>query len=170
LPPPHYRDQLDSAFHANVSFSANRHSLRLPAAWLDEHCALHDEAMHRYLLGRCEEELHLKSGKLPAEIAVRQALLARPGYMPGLGEIASSQNLSPRTLIRRLKHGNTSYRSIRDGVRRTLAADYLANSELTIARIAYRLGYQDSSNFGRAFRAWFGMSPGQYRRDSRKNK
>ena len=28
-------------------------------------------------------------------------------------------------------------------------------------------GYQDPSNFGRAFRGWFGMSPGNYRKKAR---
>lgn len=167
LPPPSYRDSLEQAFHADLGFSARRHSLRFPVSWLDEACALHDEAMHRYLLGRCDEELQLMAGGLPAEIAVRQALLATPGRMPGLEEVAARQNLSSRTLIRRLKHGNTSYRAIRDGVRKTLAADYLANSDMPVSRIAYRLGYQDPSNFGRAFRAWFGLAPGQYRQKSR---
>lgn len=167
LPRPVYSEALENSFHADVRYVARRHSLRLPAAWLHEHCALHDEAMHRYLLGRCQEELAETTGKLPAEAAVRQALLATPGHMPGLAEIARQQNLSPRTLIRRLKHGNTSYRAIRDGVRKTLAEDYLANSSLSVNRIAYRLGYQDPSNFGRAFRAWFGMAPGAYRKKAR---
>lgn len=163
LAPPHYREALESAFQAGVTFNARRHSLRIPAAWLDEPCALHDPAMHRYLVARCEEELRLLAGGLPAELAVRHALLARPGHMPTLKEVAAGQNLSPRTLMRRLKKGDTSFRKIRDGVRRTLASDYLANSDIGINRIAYRLGYQDPSNFGRAFRGWFGVSPGHFR-------
>lgn len=168
LPPPDYHEALKSAFQASVTFDARRHSLRIPAVWLDEPCALHDPAMHRYLVARCEEELRLLAGGLPVELAVRQALLARPGHMPGLAEVAAGQNLSPRTLIRRLKQGDTSFRKIRDGVRRTLASDYLANSNIGINRIAYRLGYQDPSNFGRAFRGWFGESPGQFRIRSRR--
>jgi len=167
LPEPVYLERLQSSFHADLVFDARRHSLRLPLSWLEQPCAMHDEAMHRYLLARCEEELRETAGGLPAEVAVRQALLARPGHMPGLGEIAAGQNLSTRTLIRRLKRGGTSYGTIRDGVRRTLATDYLANSSLSISRIAYRLGYQDPSNFGRAFRGWFGMSPGNYRKKAR---
>lgn len=167
FPEPVYRETLERSFHAELSFNARRHSLRLPLGWLDRPCAMHDEAMHRYLLGRCETELLETAGGLPAEVTVRQALLARPGHMPTLGEIAASQNLSTRTLIRRLKRGGTTYGAIRDGVRKTLAADYLANSNLSISRIAYRLGYQDPSNFGRAFRGWFGMAPGAYRKKAR---
>ena len=166
-PAPDYRGLMDSAFHASLMFDAKRHSLRFPASWLDEPCALFDEAMHRYLLTRCEKELTAGSGGLPAEIAVRQALLARPGHLPGLTEIAASQHVSPRTLIRRLKRGGTSYQAILEDVRRTLAVDYLLHSALSINRIAYRLGYQDPSNFGRAFRHWFGVPPGQYRDNQR---
>ena len=161
---PPYSEMVREAFHADVVFSANQHSLRFPAAWLDEPCALYDEGMHRYLINRCEEELLASAGTLPAEIAVRQALLARPGSVPGLAEIAASQHVSPRTLIRRLKRGNTSYQRILDDVRKTLSRDFLLNSAMSISRISWRLGYQDPSNFSRAFRNWYGMSPQQYRK------
>lgn len=158
-----YREKLERAFHPRLIFNASGHSLRFPAAWLEEPCAMYDEAMHRYLLMRCEEDMRAALGVMPAEISVRQALLSRKGKLPGLAEIAASQHVSPRTLIRRLKRGGTSYRSILDDVRKTLAVDYLLHSKQSVSQIAYRLGYQDPSNFGRAFRAWFGASPGSYR-------
>ena len=162
-PAPAYHDRLAAAFHADLVFNASGHQLNFPSAWLDEPCILHDEAMHRYLLMRCEEDLRVVSGILPAEIAVRQALLARPGKLPGLADIAAAQNVSPRTLIRRLKHGESSYNGILEDVRKTLATDYLLRSDMSVTGIGYRLGYQDPSNFGRAFRGWFGVSPGRYR-------
>jgi AraC-like DNA-binding protein len=156
-----------AAFHTELAFNASGHRVSFPVDWLDEPCALHDEAMHRYLVMRCEEELRSVSGILPAEIAVRQALLARPGILPGLAEIAETQNVSPRTLIRRLKRGETSYNRVLEDVRKTLAADYLLRSNMNVTNIGYRLGYQDPSNFGRAFRGWFGASPGRYRDEHR---
>jgi len=63
--------------------------------------------------------------------------------------------------------GGTSYKAILEDVRRTLAADYLLNSKMSVASIAFRLAYGDPSNFGRAFRSWFGISPGQYRAHAR---
>ena len=113
---------------------------------------------------RCEEELRQASGIVPAEVAIRQALLARPENLPGLSEIAADQNVSRRTLIRRLKRAGTSYKAVLEDVRKTLAEDYLLRSDLSITRIGYLLGYRDPSNFGRAFRSWFGMSPGRFRR------
>jgi hypothetical protein len=58
LPKPAYHEALSRSFHARLGFDARRHSLRLPLAWLDQPCAMHDDAMHRYLLARCEEECH----------------------------------------------------------------------------------------------------------------
>ena len=162
-PAPDFCDQLNSAFHPELKFNASRHKLSFPVEWLDEPCVLYDEAMHRYLLMRCEEDMRTFSGILPAEIAIRQALLARPEQLPSLGEIAAAQSISPRTLIRRLKRVNTSYNAILEDVRKTLAVDYLLRSDMSVNSIGYRLGYQDPSNFGRAFRAWFGTSPGRFR-------
>jgi AraC-like DNA-binding protein len=165
-PAPAYVEKLDSAFHPELEFNASGHKLSFPAAWLNEPCILYDEAMHRYLLMRCEEDMRAVSGILPAEIAIRQALLARPDQLPGLVEVAAAQNISPRTLIRRLKRANTSYSAILEDVRKTLAVDYLLRSGMSVSSIAYRLGYRDPSNFGRAFRAWFGVSPGRYRAEN----
>jgi AraC-like DNA-binding protein len=166
-PEPVYAERLAAHFHARLEFGSGVHMLRFPAGWLGEHCILHDAAMHRYLLSRCEEDLRFAGGILPAEVAVRQALLARPDRLPGLAEIAASQHISSRTLIRRLKAGGTSYKAILEDVRRTLAADYLLHSGLSVASIAFRLAYHDPSNFGRAFRTWFGISPGRYRAQAR---
>jgi hypothetical protein len=143
---PVYLDQLVSSFHARLDFDTGGHQLSFPAAWLDEPCILHDAAMHRYFLSRCEEDLRAAAGILPAEVG---------------------QHVSPRTLIRRLKRGATSYKAILEDVRRTRAVDFLLHSEMSVARIAYRLAYHDPSNFGRAFRSWFGISPGQYRARAR---
>jgi len=166
-PEPAYAGRLAEHFHARLEFDSGVHTLRFPARWLGEPCILHDGAMHRYLLSRCEDDLRFASGILPAEVAVRQALLARPDQLPGLAEIAASQHISSRTLIRRLKAGGTSYKAIVEDVRRTLASDYLLHSGMSVASIAFRLAYHDPSNFGRAFRTWFGMSPGRYRSQAR---
>jgi AraC-like DNA-binding protein len=44
-----------------------------------------------------------------------------------------------------------------------LAARWLAHSDKPIAEIAFDLGYQDASNFTRAFRRQIGASPQAFR-------
>ena len=36
------------------------------------------------------------------------------------------------------------------------------DTSLTAAEVAYRLGYEDASNFGKARHRWFGCSPGVF--------
>ena len=46
---------------------------------------------------------------------------------------------------------------------RELAEQYLAQPTMTLLEVAYLLGFADPSNFFRAFRRWFGTTPGEYR-------
>ncbi|MDP1194471.1 helix-turn-helix transcriptional regulator, partial [Klebsiella pneumoniae] len=50
-----------------------------------------------------------------------------------------------------------------DDTRRELAEQYLAQPSMTLLEIAYLLGFADPSNFFRAFRRWFDVTPGEYR-------
>ena len=44
-----------------------------------------------------------------------------------------------------------------------MARYYLSNSTLELNEAAYLLGFKDSNSFGRAFRNWEGMPPGDWR-------
>jgi AraC-like DNA-binding protein len=49
--------------------------------------------------------------------------------------------------------------------RLSLAADHLADADLTVGRIASLVGYQSPFTFSAAFKAHFGVSPSDYRAD-----
>ena len=72
-------------------------------------------------------------------------------------------HLSQRTLQRRLQEENSSFQQLLDETRRELAVQYLAQPDRSLLEIAYLLGFADPSNFFRAFRRWFGTTPGEYR-------
>lgn len=78
-------------------------------------------------------------------------------------DMASSLNLSVRSLQRRLSEEDTSYKGVLDDTRRDLALTYLGNSRLSINEVTYLLGFSDPSNFTRAFKRWSGQTPSQYR-------
>lgn len=83
---------------------------------------------------------------------------------PPLEAIADALRMTPRTLQRKLSQEGTTYRALTDAVKRELAEHLLANPDLTIADIAYKLGYFEPTSFQRAFRQWTGTTPLDYRR------
>ncbi|HSS40583.1 MAG TPA: AraC family transcriptional regulator [Polyangia bacterium] len=77
--------------------------------------------------------------------------------------VARSLGLQPRTLQRRLRAAQTSFRDLHEEVRQTQAARLLGTSDLPPKEIAYRLGYANTSSFIRAFRRWTRTTPARFR-------
>ena len=80
-----------------------------------------------------------------------------------LASIADELGLSQRTLQRKLADAGASFQQVLDGARHALAQDYLRQRGLSLADIAFLLGYQEQSAFTHAFREWSGMNPGAWR-------
>jgi AraC-like DNA-binding protein len=80
-----------------------------------------------------------------------------------LASIAAELALSPRTLQRKLAEAGASFQQVLDAARYALAQDYLRQRGLSLADIAFLLGYQEQSAFTHAFREWSGMNPGAWR-------
>ena len=79
-------------------------------------------------------------------------------------EVADRLHMSPRTLHRRLEEEGSSYRGIKEALRRDMALARLTKTRQSIAQVATDLGYADTSAFYRAFTSWTGMSPERYRK------
>lgn len=80
-----------------------------------------------------------------------------------LALIAEELNVTQRTLQRKLADAGVSFQQVLDSTRRDLAIDYLGRERLSLAEIAFLLGYQEQSSFCHAFKEWTGMNPGAYR-------
>lgn len=52
--------------------------------------------------------------------------------------------------------------------RMRIAADLLAEGEMTVAEISYRIGIQDASYFNKCFKGKYGVAPSKYRREAGK--
>lgn len=94
---------------------------------------------------------------------VRDVLLRRIGDMPSAATIAVELGLSERTLYRRLVAEGTSVRTLRGEVHTDLAIDLLTHAGLTVEEVSNRLGYAETASFSRAFKAWTGKPPSEFR-------
>lgn len=78
--------------------------------------------------------------------------------------VACQLHLSNRSLHRRLQEEGSSFRVIKDALRRDLALSKVEKPDASLSEIALSLGYSEFSAFFRAFKTWTGMSPSDYRR------
>jgi AraC-like DNA-binding protein len=79
---------------------------------------------------------------------------------PTRAKVALAMAMSERTLHRRLGEQGTSFQQVLDDTRRGLADQYMRRSDLSLADVAYLLGFSDQSSLFRASKRWFGTSPG----------
>jgi len=169
---PDYTDAYRKHFHCPVSFGWQYTSLELPRNDLDTSSPYYSsELWQQSQLTLAERLRELNSQQHRSYSQHLHSLLRSCEVpLPHLTEIARQLHLSPRSLNRRLQLEGTGFRQIRNGILFEWARRYLTETSDTVESIAIRLGYEDASNFRRAFKAWEGCSPGAYRRQETQDK
>jgi len=87
-----------------------------------------------------------------------------PDGQPTLATVAAEFDISGRTLQRSLAAAGHNYSELVRLVRQDLACELLGRSSISISQVAGRIGFSNPSGFSRAFHAWTGLSPRDYRR------
>lgn len=126
----------------------------------------HADAALAHLL---EEHARMLSERLPDDAgcfvtAVREAITAALPEDARAPTVARALHVSVRTLQRRLVKEGTTFRDVSDAARHGLAEGYLADRQVSIAEVAFLLGFSDQTSFNRAFRRWTGLAPGEWRK------
>jgi AraC-like DNA-binding protein len=177
--------ETDDAFRAaHVSFihepddaadyaRALRCPIRVKAAWsgfalskaaMNLPLRRRDPALRRWLERQATDIL----ARLPVDGDVRDEVRSVLSTQLTAGDIridAVARRLAttPRTLQRRLARTGTSFETLCDDARKHAAGSYLADPTLSIAEVAYLLGYSEPTAFHRAFRRWHGTTPQSFR-------
>ena len=74
----------------------------------------------------------------------------------------SPDELADETLTRvarRLKEEGTTFENVLDGLRHTMAVNYLSGKKVSVNETAYLTGFSEPAAFSRAFKRWTGTSP-----------
>lgn len=144
-----------------VEYSSNRNTLVFSQQHLslvipsgdDRLAEMHDQIALQALQ-------HLNEGHRDVRYWIEQALL--------VGEcnrqwVAKSLGISVSTLQRQLREQGESFKQLLEQTRKQ-QVEILLQQKVPLFEIAQRLGYQEQSNFQRAFKRWYGVSPRQYLR------
>lgn len=174
---PEYAAVLDEVYQVPLEFSAPRTGVSIPVSWLHIPSPLYDEDSFRQNCAKCREIVARLAPSSDTQQRVRNILASHFEQVrlqqpldttpPSLDVIADALHVTPRTLIRRLKSSNTSYRALLDEARLDCATALLEDARLSVAGVGERLGYSDPANFGRAFRKLTGTTPAAWRRGAR---
>lgn len=147
-----------------VTFSAEETLIRFDRKFLDPKLSETERSLRVFLRNAPSNILVKYRNEASTTAVVRRQLRNHsPDDWPDLETLARLLNLSAATLQRRLLAEGANYRQLKDELRRDIAIELFSNSSLTVAEVAARTGFQETSAFHRAFRKWTGASPGMYR-------
>jgi AraC-like DNA-binding protein len=152
-------------FRAPLEFGALTTAFLLGTADLDRPIACSDETLAGYLDRLAAQLLAPVDRDATVTAQVRNALWsALSDGVPELESLARGLGMSGRTLQRRLRDEETTYRDVLALFRRDAAPALLRDGRLGVSEVAFLLGYEDPASFQRSFRHTFGMPPRAFRR------
>jgi AraC-like DNA-binding protein len=158
------RAMYEAHFGCPARFDARQNTIVFGKADLDRPFLTHNPDLWAVIAPQLEAELKqaLASSAIGEHVkGILKPLLA--GRRPGIEDVARELRMSPRTLQRRLAEDGATFQQLMQEARRELARHYLAHSSLELNATAYLLGYEDAHSFFRAFHAWEGSPPGEWR-------
>lgn len=164
FPRPPHADDYRLIYTEQATFDAPVLRARCRAEFLDLPVRRDEAALETFLVGAPGRISTLYRRDRTLAPRVRDLLRENLPAPPDLDVVAHRLHLSPRTLHRRLEEEGTSFRAVKEALRRELALERLARTADPVARISADLGYADPSVFYRACVAWTGASPSAYRR------
>lgn len=154
-------------FGEEITFGAERNHARFNAALLGLPVRNADVGMYPVLQQHAEQ---LLQEKLRAQADGGIVALVRSAIGRNLAQdrarlslIAEEMGITQRTLQRKLADAGATFQQLLDRTRHELALSYLKQGKLSLAEIAFMLGYQEQSSFSHAFKEWTGVNPGAYR-------
>jgi AraC-like DNA-binding protein len=162
--PAAHRDLFETHFGCRVRFKADRNALVFCSSDLDCPFVTHNDELLAMIGTQLDSELAARNARLNVGEQVKDTLRrSLAGKRPTLQDVGQELGLSARTLQRRLTDAGITFQQLVEETRRDLAHHYLKQSGVELNETAFLLGFEDANSFFRAFQAWEGTSPGEWR-------
>ena len=162
-PAPLCPDRFSAFFEAPVEYGAAENRLCFDLDLANQHLStsnpelarINDQAVIDYLARFDRSNITMQ---------VRSRIIEQlPSGAARQESIAEALHLSLRSLQRKLKDEEITFKELLEDTRRDLALQYIRESRRSLGEISYLLGFSEHSSFTRAFRRWTGHSPAEFR-------
>lgn len=131
-------------------------------------CSILDPDAEAYRTAASAIESRFDRRKPPLHADIRGVIAHLLGTGPcSRKQVAAALSLHPRTMLRRLAEEGTTFRQIKDEVRRDRMLYYVRQTGLEFGTISEKLGFAEQAVMTRSCRKWFAMSPTVLRAASR---
>lgn len=161
-------DKLNNYFKCPIQYATNEFALLFDSSILDFSIL----TANNQLLSIIEKliiEMKERGQEYNLSNVIRKYLLqCLPTIDVDIKTVAQNLNFGERTLQRRLRKENTSYREILNSVRIELSERYIEEN-ISFAEIAYLLGFDSQSAFNKFFQKHFKKQPSIFKRQKMNN-
>jgi AraC-like DNA-binding protein len=164
-PPQPHTAEIERVFGCQVRWDADAHRLRLS---MDD---WHRRTTHPdpELLTVLEDHARILKEKYPGVSSLPRLLdrvleQAWEAGEPTLEATARRLGMSSRSLQRRLREERSTFSELVDDARRRATLRWLRCPEISLAEVAYLVGFKEQASLTRAVQRWTGQTPGALRR------
>lgn len=161
-PPPAHAEFYEEIFGNDILFNCRHQRISFDQSLMATELPSSNPALRNLYEQECARLLTDLEKNSVAEQSL-QLLRKLEGQYPQMPQLAQMLNFSTRTYRRKLEQEQQSYQKLLDQVRAEHATRYLQNTNLPLSTIGYIVGYNDASNFRRAYTRWTGNSPSDVR-------
>jgi len=168
-PKPENIAEFEAFFQVPLNFNCEQNAIIYPLKTLLIPCKRSNSTLathlDKYLINKMDEVGDPSLSKR-AHIELLSML---PFNNPSVQQLAKRLHLGTRTLQRRLKEENISFKALLINARIDAAEHYFNEGQYSIGEIGYFLGFSSLSNFVRFFKKHFKQSPSEYLKSHPKN-
>lgn len=159
-------EEYAEAFAGLSRFSRPSAQLLLPARYLDRPVVRSHDELRRFITPQSIDLGHHLDVQRSLRALLKErmrAQLQQGQPLPSIEDVAEAWHVSSQTLRRRLEAECSSYRILKEEVRREEAARLLRQADITIGEVSLRAGFAETNGLSRALKSWAGLSPSEYR-------
>jgi AraC-like DNA-binding protein len=93
-----------------------------------------------------------------SKVKLTMLSLADPA-LPDIKQVAETLYMTPRTLQRKLEEEQSTFRQLKEELKKEIADALLRHESYSVSSVAYVLGYSDAASFNHSYKRWHGSSP-----------